>query len=347
MFTLFTESIENSTPAAGQFILGLEADGAEFRYPLGAALATLFSDSSATSVAVPRLNQLTSTTSDPTVSDYGAGEWGVHKNSSTGDLFLAYNDGGAMNNLSLSGGDDWGSQVVETDATLSGNGTAGSPLSVVNSGGGLTNWEENGTTLRPVVAGYDLGETSQRAGTFYGQTLDLSGNVLAKGSLSEFGEDGVTKGALLLNESTAGRQVRVEAGDRHVAFIPNGALGIGRPLVASNVNGYGFCVVSGGFLGFSANTTNAGSPDALFRRVAANHIGMHNGANPQSFSIYNLEDGANYERGGMYWDTNVLVIGTEAAGTGSGRDVHIKNLPTSNPGPGILWNNAGTPAIGT
>jgi len=182
MFTLFTESTENSTPVAGQFILGLEADGAEFRYPLGAALATLFSDSSSTSVAVPRLKQLTSTTSDPTVSDYGAGEWGVHKNSSTGDLFLAYNDGGAMSNLSLSGGDDWGSQVVETDATLAGNGTAGSPLSVVASGGGLTNWEESGTTLQPTTAGYAFGAVGNEVGDIVSSgNLDLTGDIILGG----------------------------------------------------------------------------------------------------------------------------------------------------------------------
>lgn len=38
-----------------------------------------------------------------------------------------------------------------------------------------------------------------------------------------------------------------------------------------------------------------------------------------------------------------------SGGTGSvaNGNVIISKLPTSNPGPGILWNNAGTPAIGT
>lgn len=39
--------------------------------------------------------------------------------------------------------------------------------------------------------------------------------------------------------------------------------------------------------------------------------------------------------------------GTNAVIFASSGSLHISSLPTSNPGPGILWNNAGTPAIGT
>lgn len=64
--------------------------------------------------------------------------------------------------------------------------------------------------------------------------------------------------------------------------------------------------------------------------------------------VYNTyTDGSNYERGFMQWSGNAFKIGVEAVGTGTTRVVHISNLPTSNPGAGILWNNAGTPAIGT
>ena len=250
MFTLFTESTENSTPVAGQFILGLEADGAEFRYPLGAALATLFSDSSSTSVAVPRLKQLTSTTSDPTVSDYGAGEWGVHKNSSTGDLFLAYNDGGAMSNLSLSGGDDWGSQVVETDATLAGNGTAGSPLSVVASGGGLTNWEESGTTLQPTTAGYAFGAVGNEVGDIVSSgNLDLTGDIILGGDayLKRIDADhigmynGVTPQSLSLYNTYTGASNYERGGmrwDANALKIGTEAAGTGTQR-AININGIG------------------------------------------------------------------------------------------------------------
>lgn len=40
----------------------------------------------------------------------------------------------------------------------------------------------------------------------------------------------------------------------------------------------------------------------------------------------------------------VLKGGTGSVANGN---VIISKLPTSNPGPGILWNDGGTPAIGT
>lgn len=39
--------------------------------------------------------------------------------------------------------------------------------------------------------------------------------------------------------------------------------------------------------------------------------------------------------------------GTNAKLNSSSGNLHISSLPTSNPGPGILWNNLGVPAIGT
>jgi hypothetical protein len=81
---------------------------------------------------------------------------------------------------------------------------------------------------------------------------------------------------------------------------------------------------------------------------SANTLEMRRSTNAQAFNIYNTYTSAShYERGFMRWSGNALQIGVEAAGGGSTRVVHISNLPTSNPGAGILWNNAGTPAIGT
>ena len=93
-------------------------------------------------------------------------------------------------------------------------------------------------------------------------------------------------------------------------------------------------------------TTNALTMLAL--TPASNTTEIINGVNAQAFNIYNTYTSAShYERGFMRWSGNALQIGVEAAGGGSTRVVHISNLPTSNPGAGILWNNAGTPAIGT
>lgn len=80
----------------------------------------------------------------------------------------------------------------------------------------------------------------------------------------------------------------------------------------------------------------------------AGTLAQRDGTNAQAFRLYNTyTDASNYERLAIGWSTNVVSIKPENAGTGSARVLHISGLPTSNPGPGILWNNGGTPAIGT
>lgn len=77
----------------------------------------------------------------------------------------------------------------------------------------------------------------------------------------------------------------------------------------------------------------AGVHDLRLFRDAAAILAQRNGTNPQTFRVYNTyTDGSNYERGFLKWNTNVLEIGAEAAGTGSLRDVHLKgtNIRVSN-----------------
>lgn len=124
------------------------------------------------------------------------------------------------------------------------------------------------------------------------------------------------------------------------------------------------------------NSKAIGWADARLARDAANTLAQRNGANAQTFNIYNTyTSGSNYERGFMRWSSNVLQIGCEAAGTGSGRVTEIRSaaqldfycfgsrwvrissntfvfygssffftaLPTSNPGvAGQIWNDSGT-----
>lgn len=90
--------------------------------------------------------------------------------------------------------------------------------------------------------------------------------------------------------------------------------------------------------------------DVLLYRDAANTLALRNSANAQTFRNYGTyTDASNYRRIALSMSTaGVATLQAEGAGTGaSGNVLHISSLPTSNPGPGILWNNAGTPAIGT
>jgi hypothetical protein len=81
----------------------------------------------------------------------------------------------------------------------------------------------------------------------------------------------------------------------------------------------GFQVESSSEIGFTPSNFDE-TPDASFRRDAADTIVMRRGTNAQKFKTYNtFTDVSNYERAVFGWDTNVLTIGTEAAGTGTKR----------------------------
>ena len=108
---------------------------------------------------------------------------------------------------------------------------------------------------------------------------------------------------------------------------------------------YGMWVRTGIALGSTAS-----SPDVYLYRDAANTLALRNGANGQKQNTYGTyTDASNYRRLEIAMTTaGVASIAPAGAGTGaSGNVLHISGLPTSNPGPGILWNNGGTPAIGT
>jgi hypothetical protein len=94
----------------------------------------------------------------------------------------------------------------------------------------------------------------------------------------------------------------------------------------------------------------AATGDVILGREAANILYMRNSTNAQTFLIHGTyTDASNYRRAKLTMTTGgVASLSAEGLGTGAtGNVLHISSLPTANPGPGILWNNAGTPAIGT
>jgi hypothetical protein len=57
---------------------------------------------------------------------------------------------------------------------------------------------------------------------------------------------------------------------------------------------------------------------------AAGILALRNSTTAQAFKIYNtFTDAANYERGGLGWTANALVLGTAALGTGTSRDLSV------------------------
>jgi len=112
-------------------------------------------------------------------------------------------------------------------------------------------------------------------------------------------------------------------------------------------------------VGFSVDTNNLKiqlsvnayfsiNDDVKLYRDAAGIVAWRNGTSAQITRLYGTyTDASNYERLSFTTQAGAYSIKPEAAGTGTLRDLHISGLPTSNPGPGILWNNLGVVAVGT
>lgn len=83
---------------------------------------------------------------------------------------------------------------------------------------------------------------------------------------------------------------------------------------------------------------------------ASNVLAQRRTTNAQEYRLYGtFTDASNYRRLSKGMSTaGVAFLRPEGAGTGaSGNVLHISGLPTSNPGPGILWDDAGTVKVGT
>lgn len=93
-----------------------------------------------------------------------------------------------------------------------------------------------------------------------------------------------------------------------------------------------------GVLAFNASAVG-GTQDVIIQRDAAGILAQKNGSNAQKHRVYGTTTGNKY--------IQIEHDGTNAKITASSGSLLLSDLPTSNPGPGILWNNAGTPAIGT
>jgi len=118
-----------------------------------------------------------------------------------------------------------------------------------------------------------------------------------------------------------------------------------------NWHGGVFGCPAGIWVGYDTSALKFGnSSDVILLRDAANTLAQRNGTNAQAFRTYGTyTDASNYRRVAIAMTTaGVATLTPEGAGTGaSGNVLHISGLPTSNPGAGILWNDAGTVKVGT
>jgi hypothetical protein len=196
-------------------------------------------------------------------------------------------------------------------------------------------WNAGATTFTAIKM--NVTDTASAAGSLL---IDLQ---LAGASLLSHTKAGVltirgpSAGGELVSQTTGGTQ-RFEL--RNFKAYLRGS-GLYELVVSDN------SVTGTGGIGFSNNTDTL---DVTLRRDAADILAQRRGTNAQTKRVYGtFTDGSN----GRWVELAVTTAGVASLratgnGTGaSGNVLHISSLPTSNPGPGILWNNAGTPAIGT
>lgn len=81
----------------------------------------------------------------------------------------------------------------------------------------------------------------------------------------------------------------------------------------------------------SWGSAGVATPDAFLWREAAETIAQRHGGNAQSFRIYNTyTDAANYERAALEFSSNTLILRSQAAGTGTVRDLRLSTTGVAN-----------------
>lgn len=230
------------------------------------------------------------------------------------------------------------------------NGTAWAPAD--QSGGGsfdianmAATWNAAGTTFSAIRM--DVTDTASAAGSML---LDLRVDGEARFQVNKSGALTIgTTGFASSNTQVAAGGISVQNG------VPGGAYNTGAFFAASSqfngaANEGRVGISRGAALRFS--TSNAMANERVGPRLVAENatsiLALEGHTTGQTFNVYNTRtDAANHERLRIGWDANVVQIRPEAAGTGTVRVLHISGIPTSNPGPGILWNDAGTVRVGT
>ena len=161
-------------------------------------------------------------------------------------------------------------------------------------------------------------DTASAAGS---KLLDLQVGGTPRASFSQQGVGGDVHGELALN-GPSNTRIRLGA-------VGTNSLGITLTDAGEYYRfgpGTGFFVYASAAIGWAnGGFTSTGIYDLTLYRDAANTLAQRNGTNAQTYRLYNTyTDASNYERGFLQWDTNVLKIGTENAGTGTARDLKIQ-----------------------
>ena len=263
--------------------------------------------------------------------------------------------------------DTLGSGAATDGWVLTADGIGGAAWEASAGGGGSTDYVR--TRAGTVQDLFDMAETwNEGATTFTSIKMNVTDTASASGSLlMDLQVGGTSKFSVRANPSISLGATFIEVGNNSRFFDLKDNFGTGfirssggsvefatGASAGSYVGGFhwsgGVCAPTAGFLGFAQGNSLSNQPDLRLYKDAANTLAQRNGTNAQTFNLYGTyTDASNLRRLVMTMSgAGVAEIKPDGLGTGlSGNVLHISGLPTSNPGPGILWNNAGTVEVGT
>ena len=233
--------------------------------------------------------------------------------------------------IGLSAGTLTGSLTLGGNISAAAWTTAG--IKLKGGGSTLTDTTSSGTVALAVtnkLGGNTIAASSATTYTDYGTlyldvpaagtnvTITNPWSLIASGAMKSTALT-LTGGTLTLNGATSGASVLS-------APAVAGSATITLPGVTSTLATLGANTFTGDQTVGSSNLVGW-STDLKLYRDAAGTLAQRNGTNAQTLRVYNTyTDSSNYERGVFDWTTNanVLMIGTEKAGTGLQRDVKIQ-----------------------
>ncbi len=232
-------------------------------------------------------------------------------NAQTFNLYKTYTDASNYERLSMfsAGGSEFTFVTQRAGAGAAMNLTLGTYGNAILSfmTGGSTKWQitTSGHFLAATDNTYDIGASgATRPRTVYTGTSFVAPDGSDASPSFTFG----TSQTGMYRDSGGGR-IRFAVGGNFAADLGINSLGVRSD---------------------TGTLTFGNSGDVILARDAANTLAQRNGTNAQTFRVYNTyTDASNYERGILAWESNALFVGTQAAGTGTVRDIFLRRGGTT------------------
>ena len=206
-------------------------------------------------------------------------------------------------------------------------------------------WNASGVTFTGIKL--DVTDTASAAGSLL---LDLDVEGVSKFSVDKLGGVSMNSHLQILGASKIyGTSFSINVGGTS-SGSNNWITLTASSVVRVAINSAGVAVGNDRAIGWSSLAAASTATGLSLSRDADNILAQRNGVAAQTSRIYGTyTDASNYRRINLSMSIEgVAELKPEGAGTGAtGNVLHISGLPTSNPGPGILWNNGGVVNVGT